>query len=162
MTHCHSFRRHSLKFPWNKWHPEIICTINARFQNRKSESSGVNLVWNLGSWTRGSCLVKKFRFFQANFKKIHFSRQIPENFDFSCKNFRMTFFFGHSLQNFRLSRQNCHLQLNSGQIILLRLKSHHSRTYFLHMIRYKNVSRPVHDPLRPHGPQAQNLGVATP
>src|SRR6218665_3013275 len=56
----------------------------------------------------------------------------------------------------------CHLQLNSRQIILLRLKSHHFRTYFLYMTRYNNVSRPVHDPLRPPLPTAKNLGVVTP
>src|SRR6218665_1333370 len=50
----------------------------------------------------------------------------------------------------------CHLQLNSRQIITFRLKSYHSRTDFLYMIRYNNVSRPIHDPLRP--PCDQNLG----
>ena len=45
-------------------------------------------------------------------------------------------FFSLLLQNFRLSRQNCHLQLNSVQIIIFRLKSHHFRTYFLYMTRY--------------------------
>src|SRR6218665_1427509 len=33
-----------------------------------------------------------------------------------------------------------------GQIILFLLKIHHFRTYFLYMIRYNNISRPVHDP----------------
>jgi len=47
--------------------------------------------------------------------------------------------------------KNCHLQLNSGQIILFRLKSHNFRTYFLYMIRYNNASRPVHDPHDPPG-----------
>src|SRR6218665_1900758 len=61
----------------------------------------------------------------------------------------------------------CHLQLNSGQIILFRLKSQHFRTYFLYMIRSNNVSQPVHDlpphdPMLPPRPAAQNLGVSTP
>ena len=33
-----------------------------------------------------------------------------------------------------------------GQIIIFLFKSHHFRTYFLYMIRYNNISRPVHDP----------------
>jgi len=60
----------------------------------------------------------------------------------------------------------CHLQLNSRQIILFRLKSHHFRTYFLYMIGYNNVSPPVHDPLhdplRFHDSPARNLGVVIP
>src|SRR6218665_813852 len=43
----------------------------------------------------------------------------------------------------------CHLQQNSTQIILFRLKRDHFRTCFLHMIRYNNASRPVHNPQRP-------------
>src|SRR6218665_1034491 len=58
----------------------------------------------------------------------------------------------------------------SGQIILFLFKSHHFRTYFLYMIRYNNILRPVHDPtiphatsLRPpHDPPAQNLGDRDP
>src|SRR6218665_1821563 len=85
-------------------------------------------------------------------KKIHFSRQISDkfrffpgkfskNFDFSSKKILITF-FSHLLQNFPLSRgQICHLQLNSGQIILFHLESHHFRTYFLYTVRYNNVSR---------------------
>ena len=68
---------------------------------------------------------------------------------------RRTFFLSRLLQNFRLSRQICHLQHNSGQISLFRLKSHHFRTYFLYMIRCNNISRSPQ-------PAAQNLGVATP
>jgi len=59
----------------------------------------------------------------------------------------------------------CHLQLNSRQIILFRLKSHHFRTYFLYMVRYNNVSRSVNDPTTPlQSPRspAQNLGRVTP
>src|SRR6218665_2590971 len=57
----------------------------------------------------------------------------------------------------------------SGQIILFLFKSNHFLTYFLYMIRYNNMSRPVHDPndpLRPslrfpHDPPAQNMGFTT-
>ena|SRR6218665_818792 len=37
----------------------------------------------------------------------------------------------------------------SGQITLFLFKSHHFRKYFLYMIRYSNISQPVHNPLRP-------------
>jgi len=47
-------------------------------------------------------------------------------------------------------------------IILFLFKIHHFRTYFLYMISYNNMSRPVHDPLLLPRPLAQNLGVATP
>src|SRR6218665_3830467 len=107
----------------------------------------------------------KCQFFQANFPKIsifqenistfpgkltknfEFSRQIDEKFRFFQVNISELPFFSHLLQNVRLSRQICHLQLNSRQIILFLLKSHHFQTYFLYMIRYNNVSRPLHDPL---------------
>src|SRR6218665_683808 len=36
-----------------------------------------------------------------------------------------------------------------GQIILFIFKSNHSGTYFLYMMRYNNISRPVHDPNEP-------------
>ena len=41
-----------------------------------------------------------------------------------------------------------HIQLNSRQIILFRLKSHRFQhtSCRAYMIRYNNVSRPVHDP----------------
>ena len=65
----------------------------------------------------------KFRFFQAISQN---------NFDFPCKNWPFT--------------------ATSGQIILFLFKSHHFRTYFLYMIIFNNISRPL----------AQNLGVVTP
>jgi len=73
------------------------------------------------------------RFFQANFRKISI---FSSNFDFPGKNWPFT--------------------ATSVQIILLILKSHPFRTYFLYMIRYNNISRPVHDP------PAQNLGDRDP
>ena len=93
-------------------------------------------IWFKNWGGRGSGL--KNRFFQANFwklsifpckfsKNFDFSWQIYKNFrsfqtnfrkilNFSGKNFQMTYFFSHLLQNFRLSRQNCHLQLHYVQI----------------------------------------------
>jgi len=65
----------------------------------------------------------------------------------------MTFFFSHILQNFRLSRQNCHLQLKSGQIILFRLKSHYFRSYFLCMMRYNMLHDRSTTACDPHDPQ---------
>jgi len=50
--------------------------------------------------------------------------EISEKFQFFQAKFLMTF-FSHLLKIFRLSRQICHLQQNSRQIILFRLKSHH-------------------------------------
>src|SRR6218665_3029238 len=86
--------------------------------------------------------------------------KFSKNFDFPAKNFRQInekFRFFHvkiseipilviySKMSF-CPDKICHLQLNSKQIILFRLKSHHFRTYFLYMIRCNNVSRPVLDP----------------
>ena len=80
-------------------------------------TSGVNLVWNLRGRKSGST---KCRFFKANFRTISI---------FSGKNFWIPFFFSDLPQNFRLSRQLCHLQKSSVQIILFRLKSHHFREW---------------------------------
>src|SRR6218665_1403824 len=59
----------------------------------------------------------------------------------------------------------CSFTATPGQIILFFFRSHHFRTYFLYMIRYRNISRTTrsrpHDPLRLPTP-AQHLGVATP
>ena len=41
------------------------------------------------------------------------------------------------------------MSIYSGQIILFLFKSNHFRIYFLYMIRYNNISRPVHDPNEP-------------
>ena len=91
-----------------------------------------------------SNFTQKIWFFQANFRKIsNFFRQLKFFSDFPGKSLSFT--------------------ATSGQIILFLFKSHHFQTYFLYMISYNNISRPVHDPhnpLRPHDPPAQNLGVA--
>ena len=62
-----------------------------------------------------------------------------KNFDFFVKFIKKIWF----------SRQNYLFTATSGQIILFLFKSHHFRTYFLYMMRCNNISRPVHDPLRP-------------
>src|SRR6218665_851914 len=94
-----------------------------------------------GSWIR----VKKFRFLQTNFRKIsiffqailqkniEFSRQISENFYFFWQLKKLIF------------------QAKKVQIIQFLFKSNHFRTYmyFMYMIRYNNISRPVHDPNDP-------------
>src|SRR6218665_34538 len=86
-------------------------------------------------------ISEKFRFFQAILQKnIEFSRQISENFDF-VRQFKKIDF----------PSKNWPFTATSGQIILLLLKSHHFRIYFLYIIglRYNNISRPVHDPSDP-------------
>src|SRR6218665_496564 len=87
----------------------------------KDSNSGVNLVRNLGVVDPGP-------------KNFDFYRQISENFDF----FRQ-------LKKFDLPSKHCPFTATSGQIILFLFKSNHFRTYFLYMIRYNNISRPVHD-----------------
>ena len=51
-----------------------------------------------------------------------------------------------------------HLQLLLGKLFYFSSKIT-TFEYFQYMIRYNNISRPVHDPLRP--PTVKNLGVAT-
>src|SRR6218665_184508 len=105
-----------------------------------------------GSWIRVKNvdfyrqISEKFQFFQAILQKnIKFSRQISGNFDF----FRQ-------LKKLIFQAKKCPFTATSDQSILFLFKSNHFRTYFL--IRYNNISRPVHDPTRP---PAQNMGVAT-
>ena len=121
-----------------------------------------------------------FNFLPVKLRKIFiFPSKFPKNFDFSREKFR---FFSREIdEEFRFLRQNfpnnlflviyskmsvfldkiCHLQLNSRQIILFRLKSHHFRIYYLYMIRYNNASRPPTVPCDPHDPLPKIWGVAT-
>ena len=115
-----------------------------------------------GSWIQ----VNKISIFQANFREISIffqaiSQQIlifPGKF---LKNFD---FFRQILKNFDFPGKNCSFTATSGQIILFLFEGHHFRTYmhFLYMIRYNNISRPVHDLPRPPATSndlpAQNLG----
>src|SRR6218665_1840497 len=66
---------------------------------------------------------------------IEFSKQISENFDF----FRQ-------LKKLIFQAKKFPFTATSGQIILFLFESNHFRTYFLYMIRYNNISRPVNDP----------------
>src|SRR6218665_4077316 len=108
----------------------------------KDRNSGVNLVLNLGVVDPGQQnfdfyrqISEKFQFFQAILQKnIEFCRQISENFDF----FRQ-------LKKSIFQANNYPFTATSGQIILVLFKSNHFRTYFLYMVRYNNISRPVHD-----------------
>src|SRR6218665_3407138 len=88
-------------------------------------------------------------------KNFDFNRQISEKFQF---------FSGNS-KNSIFQAKNCPFTAISWQIILFLFKSNHFRTYFLYMIRYNNISRPVHDSNDPFATlpatPAQNLGVAT-
>src|SRR6218665_463397 len=79
---------------------------------------------------------KKFQYFQAILQKnIEFCRKISENFDFF-----------QAIKRNRFSKQKIvHLQLPLGKLFYFFFKSNHFRTYFLYMIRYNNISRPVHD-----------------
>src|SRR6218665_1922016 len=56
------------------------------------------------------------------------------------------------LKKFDFPSKNCPFIATSGQIILFLFKSNHFRTYFLYMIRYNNISRPVHDSNAPPAP----------
>src|SRR6218665_3332803 len=100
-------------------------------------------------------MSEKFQFFQAILQKnIEFCWQIFENFDFF-----------QAIKKFDFQAKSCPLTATSGQIILFLFKSNHFRTYFLYMIRYNNISRPVHDSNDPTATlpatPAKNLGVAT-
>ena len=109
----------------------------------KDSNSGVNLVWNLGGRGSGS---KKFRFLQANFRKISiFSGNFTKEYRVLQANFRKFWSFSGNYKNSIFQAKNCPFSATSGQIILFLFKSSHFRTYFLYMIRYNNISRPVHD-----------------
>src|SRR6218665_3583492 len=131
-------------------------------RNQEKDSNGVNLVLNLGARGSGSKnfdfyrqISEKFQVFQAILQKnIEFCRQISENFDFF-----------QAIKIIDFPSKKSLFTATSGQIILFLFKNNHFRTYFLYMIRYNNISRPVHDPndpLRPAlRPPAQNMEVAT-
>src|SRR6218665_3046288 len=80
-------------------------------------------------------ISEKFQFFQVILQKnIEFCSQISENFDFlqAIKKFdypsKKLSIYSYLCANYSIS-----------------LQSNHFRTYFLYMIRYNNISRPVHD-----------------
>src|SRR6218665_3622041 len=71
-------------------------------------------------------------------------------------------FHGKFLKNIDFSGKNWLFTAISGQIILFLFKSHHLRIYFLYMIRYNNILRPVHDPTTPPRPPCQKSGGSRP
>src|SRR6218665_1278117 len=83
-------------------------------------------------------ISQKSRFFRANLRKISiFSGNFIQNSDFSWQ----------ISEKYRFSPgKNWLFTAISGQSILFLFKSHHFRTYFLYMIKYNNILRPVHDP----------------
>src|SRR6218665_2281168 len=100
-------------------------------------------------------ISEKFQFFQAIFQKnVEFCRQISENFDFL-----------QAIKKIRFFKQKIvHLQLPLGKLLYFSSKvttfEHTSCTVY--MIRYNNISRPVHDSKDPPvTAPAQNLEVAT-
>src|SRR6218665_3207717 len=96
---------------------------------------------------------KKFRFLHSNFRKISiFFRQFYKRISSFAGKFPKILIFSGNYKNSIFQANNCPFTATSGQIILFLFKSNHFRTYFLCMIRYNNISRPVHDfndPLRP-------------
>jgi len=87
---------------------------------------------------------KNFDLFLDNFtQKIRFSRQISEKFRY----------YKAISQELRFSREKLAIYSYFWANYSMSLQSHHFRTYFLYMIRYNNISRPVHDPHDPSLPK---------
>src|SRR6218665_3593502 len=106
----------------------------------KDSNSGVNLVEIWGSWIwvkKISISTGKFKIFQAILQKnIEFCRQIFENFD---------------LKKLIYQAKKVHLQLPLGKLFYFSSKVTTFEHTSLYMIRYNNISGPVHDsnaPLR--------------
>ena len=83
---------------------------------------------------------KHFNFFRQFYKRIVLS-------SFSGKFPKIVIF--QAIKEIDFPSKKCPFTATSGQIILFLFKSNHFRTYFLYMIRYNNMSRPVHDPNDP-------------
>ena len=113
---------------------------------------------------------KTFRYFQAKCKIIGFSQAISHikidafqaNFGknrFFQTNFRKSSIFaGKFTKSFYFPDRNWPFTATPVQIIVFLFKSHHFRTYFLYMIRYNNISRPVQDPTTPKTPSPKSEG----
>src|SRR6218665_859177 len=101
-------------------------------------------------------ISEKFQFFQAILQKnIEFCRQISENFDFFRQQKKLIF-----------QAKKVHLQLPLGKLFYFSSKVTTFEHTSLYIVRYNNISRPVHDSNDPpcdppFDPTAQNLGVAT-
>jgi len=89
-----------------------------------------------------------------------FQGKFPKNFDFfQVILYKISIFHGKFQRNIDFSGKNWLFTAVSRQIILFLFKSHNFRIYFLYMIRYNNILRPVHDPTTPC---SKSCGVATP
>jgi len=96
---------------------------------------------------------KKNQFFQANFRKISiFFTQFDTNFDFTRKISEKFRIFRQFHKKIRFSRQKLAIYSNFWESYSTSLqKSSLSKTYTscIIMIRYNNISPPVHDPHDP-------------
>src|SRR6218665_3715343 len=114
-------------------------------------------------------ISERFRFFQViSPKSSTLQGKFPRKISNSLSNFTENFnFLGNFTKNFDFQGKNWLFTGISGQIILVIFKSHHFRTYFLYIMRYNKMLRPIHDPydhpspcdpLQPHPPlpPAQN------
>src|SRR6218665_502710 len=111
----------------------------------KDSNSGVNLVEIWGSWIR----VKKNLISTGKFpKNFNFFRQFYIRISSFAGKFPKILIF-QAIKKIDFSSQKSPFTATSGQIILFLFKSHHFRIPFehtsLYMIRYNNISRPVHD-----------------
>ena len=107
----------------------------------------------------------KFRFCFRQFKKKSiFQGKFAKNYDFfQVILYKIPIFHGKFPKNIYFAGKNWLFTAISGQIILFLFKSHHFRTYFLYIIRYNNILRPVHDPLAtPHDPTCPKSGGSRP
>ena len=106
----------------------------------------------LGNFTNNFNFLGKFPkifdFVSGNFtKKSFFQGKFAKNFEFfQIILYKIPIFHGKFPKNIDFPGKNWLFTAISGQIILFLFKSHHFRTYFLYMIRYNNILRPVHDP----------------
>jgi len=173
-TAKHIFAVKEQLLPALPWSPRLYpaASISSEFWGSWIRVKKLNFI---GNFPKNFDFFRQFhkqnnRFFRANFriftgnftKMFNFSRQISVKFRL----------FRQIHKKIRFSRKNWLFRPTaiSGQIILFLFQSHHFRTYFLYIVRYNNILRPVHDPhdpplrptLRPPRPPRPNIwGVAS-
>jgi len=77
--------------------------------------------------------------------------------------FAKFWFFSGNLKKSIFQAKIAYLQLLLGKFLYFSSKVTTFETYFLYMIRYNNISRPVYNPpATPHDPPCPKSGVATP
>src|SRR6218665_1914128 len=115
-----------------------------------------------GSWIR----VKKISISTGKFpKNLNFFRQFYKRISsFAGKFPKILIFSGNKKIDF--ASKKVHLQLPLGKLFYFSSKVKTFEHTSLYMIRYNNISRPVHDSNDtpcdpPFDPPAQNLGIAT-